>query len=483
MEDSVVETGSLKPMSRFMPRLAAFVLALGVCGCKSEQQTSEDQPLRIDIERFRVDLRDDDYALGGDHPLVTVVVFSDYACGPCARTWLVMDNLIEDYRDDLRVVFRSMTVPGFVRGEQAAEAAFAAGRQGKFWEMHRRLFKDSHGFDRPTLRAHAEALGLDVERFLDDMDTGVEAGRRSRDRRQAKALGLVAAPVAFVNGLAVVGFKDEPAWHALLDEEVKRARQMIREGTPRAKIYDAFMEGASTRPLDQGEGVKELRKKLADRKATLPSKTKAPEADKRYAVLPGDRPSLGPKDAPVVVVEFLDFQCPYCRKAWQESLVPLRQRFPKDVRLAVVHLPLEIHSAAKGAAEAAVAAGRQRNFWDFHDRLFAHEGALGRSAFVEIARQIGLDIDRFQKDLDNPEIADVVAKDVQLARRLGVTATPGFFINGKFYPGFQDPKAMAAIVEKELEVAMEKIAKGVPRAEVFQAIMQDAVPEAEFPNP
>jgi protein-disulfide isomerase len=483
MEDSVEEAGSLKPMSRFMPRLTALVLALGVSGCKSENQASDEQPVRIDIERFRVDLRDDDYALGGSHPLVTAVVFSDYACGPCGRTWSVMDNLVEDYGDDLRVVFRSMTVPGFVHGEQAAEAAFAAGRQGKFWEMHRRLFKDSHGFDRPTLRAHAEALGLEVERFQDDIDTGAEAGRRSRDRRQAKSLGLLAAPVVFVNGLPVVGFKDEPTWHALIDEEVKRARRMIREGTPRAKIYDVFMNGASTRPLDKGEGVQELRKQLADAKARKPATTKAPEPDKRYAIVPGDRPSLGPKDAPVVVVEFVDFQCPYCRKAWQESLVPLRQRFPKDVRLAIVHLPLEIHTAARGAAEAAVAAGRQGKFWDFHDRLFSREGSLGRSVFVEIAREIGLDVDRFQKDLDNPEVAEIVAKDVQLARRVGVRATPGFFINGKFYPGFQQSKAMAAIVEKELELAMEKIAAGVPRAEVFAAIMRDAVPEAEFPNP
>jgi protein-disulfide isomerase len=192
---------------------------------------------------------------------------------------------------------------------------------------------------------------------------------------------------------------------------------------------------------------------------------------------------LGPEDAPVVVVEFLDFQCPYCRKAWQESLVPLRQRFPKDVRLAIVHLPLEIHTAAKGAAEASVAAGRQRKFWDFHDRLFAHEGPLGRSAFVEIAREIGLDIERFQKDLDDPEVAEIVAKDQQLARRLGVTATPSFFVNGRYRSGFQDPKAMAAIVEKELELAMEKVSSGVARAEVFDAIMRDAVPETDFPNP
>ena len=99
------------------------------------------------MQRYRVPLMPDDYAKGGETPLVTVVMFTDYACPPCGKTWEVMNNLLEDYGDDLRVVYRAYTVPGFGRGEQAAEAAFSAGAQGKFWEMHARLFEHQGAFE------------------------------------------------------------------------------------------------------------------------------------------------------------------------------------------------------------------------------------------------------------------------------------------------------------------------------------------------
>jgi protein-disulfide isomerase len=470
-------------MGRLAQRIG--VVALGVAlACNQERGPSrDDAPIRIDVERFRVNLRADDHALGGQYPLVTVVLFSDYACGPCSRTWKVMDDLVEDYGDDIRVVFRAMTVPGFERGEQAIEAAFVAGRQGKFWEMHRRLLADQHGFERPMLRAHAEALGLDVERFLDDIDTGAEAGRATRDRREARRLGLRAAPVAFVNGLAVVGFRDESMWHGLLDEEIKRARQMMREGTPRAKLYEAFMATASSRSLDEGKEAKDLRQKLAENlpAADLPAAT--PDQSKRYAVPPDDAPALGPADAPVVVVEFVDFQCPYCKKAGRDALPELRKRFPEDVRIVIRHLPLELHSAARAAARASVAAANQGKFWDFHDRLVSHEGTLGRSTFVDIARDLGLDVDRFQRDLDDPKTDEVVARDIKLARRLGVTGTPSFFINGRFQRGFRSAERLAGLVESELKRAREKRREGVRRADLYEALMADAVPESEFPNP
>lgn len=472
-------------MSRLAFPVLAAALVLAAAGCKQGGSGAADgSSVRLDIERFRVELAADDHALGGDAPLVTVVVFSDYACRPCARSWKVLENVVEDYGDDVRVVFRSMTVPGFARGEQAIEAAYAAGLQGKFWDMHRRLFEASTDFTRPVLRAHAEALGLDVQRFLDDMDTGATSGRRARDKRQAKALGVLVAPAAFVNGVPVVGFKDETVWHGLLDEEIARARQMIRDGTPRAKLYEAMMQGALTRPITDPKDVEALKQRLAKQRAedAAPKKTISPRGDQRYRIPLDDSPVRGPADAPVLIVEFLDFQCPLCRKAWSESVPKVLEKFEKDVRMAVVHLPLEIHVAARGAAEASMAAHRQGKFWAFHDRLIAHEGAMGRSTFVELARELGLDVDRFLRDLDAPETKAKIAADLDLARRLGVDATPSFFVNGRYFKGFQPQKELAAVVEAELAAAKEKIAAGTPREQVLDAVLEGAVGEEQYPN-
>jgi hypothetical protein len=158
--------------------LAATLLVVPACPAAPKH----DEVVDIDLQRFRVDVSPGDYAIGGEHPLVTIVVWSDYACPPCGRTWQVMKNLVEDYGDDVRVVFRAGTIPGFQHGERAAEAALAAGGQGKFWDMHWRLFEYPDDFSRPVLRKHAEAIGLDVPQFLDDLDTGRHAGQRCRWR-------------------------------------------------------------------------------------------------------------------------------------------------------------------------------------------------------------------------------------------------------------------------------------------------------------
>src|SRR5690606_37824148 len=119
----------------------ALSLVAPLLGCPAKPDQAQ-STVDIDLRRYVVELADSetDYALGGDQPLVTIVIWSDYACGPCGRTWAVMEHLVEDYGDDLRVVYRAGTVPGFQHAERAAEAAFAAGEQDKFWAMHERLF-------------------------------------------------------------------------------------------------------------------------------------------------------------------------------------------------------------------------------------------------------------------------------------------------------------------------------------------------------
>jgi protein-disulfide isomerase len=429
----------------------------------------------------------DEHALGGAEPLVTIVVFSDYACPPCARSWQVIDHLLEDYGDDLRVVFRSLTVPGFADGERAAEAAFAAGAQGRFWEMHRRLFQGEPRFDRPSLKAHAEALGLDVPRFLDDLDSGTHSARRIQHRRQAVELGIFFGPTALVNGRPVVGFRDEPSWHDLLDEEILGARAKLKAGTPRADLLATYQAASVLAPIELDAAAEAARKQLEGRFAadlkTLPKDFRRVEAGHRYQVEAGDAPTLGPVDAPVQLVAFMDFECPFCRKAAQEGLWALHERYPKDLQIAWRHLPLPIHRAAEGAARAAVAADRQGKFWPFAQRLLAPEvKGLGRSTFVAVARDLGLDEARFLADLDGPDAAAAVRDDMLLARRLGVDATPAFFLNGRHVSGFHGVEALAADIDAELSAAHQRLAEGVPRAELARRQLDTGTPPSQFPN-
>ncbi|WAS92252.1 DsbA family protein [Nannocystis punicea] len=462
----------------------AFGLALSnaACECSPGAPEAPAAPITTSSVRYRIDLDPDEHALGGAEPLVTVVVFSDYACPPCARTWKVLDHLVEDYGDDLRVVFRSQTLPGFADGERAAEAALAAGAQGQFWPMHRRLY-DTMQFDRAALKQGAEALGLDVPRFLDDLDAGVYSGTRIRHRRQAVELGIYFSPVALVNGRPVIGFRDEAAWHALIDEEILAAQARLRDGTSRADLYTAAMTDAVVAPLEVDDATAQQRRLLAERfKAAEAPPPQRAEPGKRYAVDAGAAPTLGPDDAPVLLVAFMDFECPFCRKAATEGIAELRRRYPNDVRIAYRQLPLPIHSGADSAARAAVAADRQSRFWDFAERLFTAP-RLGRRTYAAIARELGLDEARFLADLDSAEVAQVVRDDLVYARRLGLDATPAIFLNGRYVDGFRGAEALAADVEAELTHAQERIAAGAARGAVVRKILdEEAIPPNEFPS-
>lgn len=438
----------------------------------------------VSLTRHRAPLTPEDQALGGAEPLVTVVVFSDYACPPCGRTWQVIDHLIEDYGDDLRVVFRSLTVPGFADGERAAEAALAAGAQGQFWAMHRRLYTEMR-FDRGTLEAHAKALGLDVPRFLDDLDLGSFSGLRVQHRRQAVELGIYFGPVALVNGRAVVGFRDEAAWHDLLDREILAARTRLHEGVARGDLYAAFQAGAVDAPIELDEAAEAARKQLADRFAVdvnqLPADFVTAEAGKRYPFdVAGDPPSVGPVDAPVTLVAFMDFECPYCRRAG-EIFDELPRRYPDDLRIVFRHLPLPAHRSAEGAARAAIAAGEQGQFWPFSRSLLALAGPAGRSSFLDAARKLGLDEARFIADLESPRTAARVRNDMLHARRLGVDATPGFFLNGRFISGYRGVDALAADIDAEIATAKKLLAEGIPPAELVPTLLgREGSP---LPNP
>jgi len=145
-------------------------------------------------------------------------------------------------------------------------------------------------------------------------------------------------------------------------------------------------------------------------------------------------PVLGPANAKITLVEFSDFQCPYCILAVPQ-IQAVMKAFPTQTRLIFKEFPLEIHSRAFMAASAALAAQKQGKFWQMHDAMFAHHDELNRETFLTLAQSLGLDMARFQKDMDSEEIKKAIEKDVDDGDRAGVQGTPTIFINGQRYNG------------------------------------------------
>jgi protein-disulfide isomerase len=160
-------------------------------------------------------------------------------------------------------------------------------------------------------------------------------------------------------------------------------------------------------------------------------------------------PMKGPEGAQVTIVEFSDFECPFCSRA-SETVQKVMEAYNGKVKLVFRHFPLEFHANAKKAAEAAMCANEQKKFWEMHDVLFQNQKALAVDQLKQYATQIGLDLPKFNTCLDSGAQANTVQTDAEAGKKAGVTGTPAFFINGVFINGAQPFEQFKAIIDQEL---------------------------------
>jgi len=167
---------------------------------------------------------------------------------------------------------------------------------------------------------------------------------------------------------------------------------------------------------------------------------------------PGPSPGFGPDDAPVKVFIFSDFQCPVCRRV-VEPVKKLARDYGDKVQIIFKQNALKMHRQAEIAAAASMAAFRQGKFWEFHDKVFVNQRLLQRSDLLNVARQLGLDMKRFEKDLDDPKLRLQIVYERDLAAKIGATGTPGFFINGQLLRGWGSYGGFKGMVDRALKAA------------------------------
>jgi len=178
------------------------------------------------------------------------------------------------------------------------------------------------------------------------------------------------------------------------------------------------------------------------------AKKEMEEANKVWDIPVDESPVFGPANAKLTIVEFTEFQCPYCSRI-APVVKELMEKYPNDIKFVYKNFPLSFHPNARPAAAAAIAAQKQGKFWEYRYALAPHSSRLGDSIYVEVAKQVGLDIDQFNKDrvLDDAMNARI-QKDFDLGAKVGVQGTPNFYINGKRQDRFSPD-----LVEKLLKEA------------------------------
>jgi protein-disulfide isomerase len=160
--------------------------------------------------------------------------------------------------------------------------------------------------------------------------------------------------------------------------------------------------------------------------------------------------SMGPEDAPVTIIEFSDYQCPYCRQWYSQVYQQLMAAYPGKIKFVYRDNPLPMHAEAQPAAEAAECAGEQSAYWKFHDALFSGQYDLGRAAYDQYAAELGLDTVAFAECLDTHRFKSEVEADARDAALAGLNSTPSFVVNGRVLIGALPFADFKAVIDEEL---------------------------------
>jgi protein-disulfide isomerase len=299
----------------------------------------------------------------------------------------------------------------------AHAAAMAAARQGKFWEMHDLIFAGQRKMKRDNLLADARSLNLDMERFTADLDGDEVRQQVEADKKEGAALGLDGTPEFFINGKLFSGALPLDRFQTAISRELTALGQPI-PAVPAVPAVTGAAQPAASRVQ--------------------------PAASRKEPEI-----SFGAPDSPITLTWFSDLQSALSLKA--TLLVrKIIDSHPGKIRLVFKNRPLEIHPEAMLLHEAALAANAQGKFWQMHDLIIASPQKDTRQDVMAYAQRIGLDMERFQNDLNSRKYRPVIERDMQEAQRRAVLGSPVFFLNSTRVDGVQSEKLFEEIIAGQL---------------------------------
>lgn len=392
---------------------------------------------------------------------VTVVVFTDFQCPFCARAHVTLEQLKQSYGPRaLRVVFKHNPLPfhqDAIPAAVAAQAVYELRGSVAFDAYAGRLFDGQRELTDANLLSWADEVGVGRNELIAKVRDGSLRDKVSRDMDLAKALGATGTPAFRINGAALSGAQPIDEFRKIIDAELAATEELARSGVAKDRIYSRRV----------AENHQRAEPSFADA---------APSAEARPRKVPvGSSPVRGPADALVTIVEFTDYQCPYCKRA-HATMAEVLRRYAGRVRLVRKHNPLPFHDRAVPAAVLAIEAHAQRGsavFWQADELLFASASDLSDAVLLDIARQLRLDSRRLKAAWKQKSHA-VIEQDQDLADDIGARGTPNFFINGRQLTGAQPIEKFAEVIDLALLEADEKVRGGTPRAGLYAALQQGA---------
>jgi protein-disulfide isomerase len=426
-------------------------------------------------------IAEDDAVWGSANAPVTVLEFSDLQCPYCARVHPTVKQLEAKYGPEkLRIVFKHNPLPFHRNALPAAKVADAVLRQGgsqAFFGFLDLAFAEQAKLGDPALADWVARVGLDPALVLKRAELTDTSDKIERDIALAGKIGANGTPAFRINGVTVSGAVPLEDFTSVIDAEQTAAAELMQRGTAPSAVYGLRVAANFTLPK--------------------PEKEDEPEEDLSIWKMPiKGAPAQGAKDALVTIVEFFDYQCPFCRRV-EGTMKSLLARYPKDLRVVLRQNPLPFHARALPAANLALEARAEKGdagFLAANDALFEDQNqSLDDAALLRIGRDLKLDEKRVQAAISHNTHAKEIATDSDLASDFKASGTPYFFINGQRLSGAQPIESFITLIDAQLKVAEALVAAGAPRATVYDEIMkrakdpdapeQRALPAATADNP
>jgi protein-disulfide isomerase len=395
---------------------------------------------------------------------VTIVEISDFQCPFCSRVEPTIEQVRQKYGPDkVRIVWKNNPLPFHKNARPAHEAAmtvFGLGGNDAFWKFHHTAFANQQALSDENYEKWAKEAGVDVAKFKAAYAAKKFAAKVDEDLAMAKKVGASGTPAFRINGVTVSGAQPIDKFTEVIDAQLAEAKKLVASGTKPADVYVT------------------LTNKNQQAVAAAPDAKKAPDAEEEdksvwKVLVQDDDPIRGPKDALVTMIIFSDFQCPFCKRV-EDTLKQVAAAYPQDVRFVWKDNPLPFHPRAKPSAALARVAYKakgDKGFWDAHDAIFESNPKLEDDDLKAIAEKIGV---KFDPATDGNKFADKIDSSVELANDVQARGTPHFFINGVRLSGAQPLEAFKKAIDEQLAKAKGIVAKGVPKAKVYDELMKDA---------
>lgn len=408
-----------------------------------------------------VPVRPDDPSWGHADAPVTIVEYSDYQCPYCKRVEPTLTALRTKYGEDkLRVVWKDFPLPFHKEARPAhvaARAVFELGGTKAFWRFHELAFNNQKSLTTTNFEVWSTTAGVSLTKFQRLVADPKMDARIEQNIADGKAVGVKGTPAFFINGKFLSGARPQSAFETEIDTELAEASKLLATGTPKSQIYIERSKANFAAP------------------APSPSSKPAPDTTTVWKVpVHKDDPYRGNRDALVTIVQFSEFQCPFCAKV-EPTLKKLLTDYGSKLRVVWKDNPLPFHKRAVPAALVAreiYAQQGNKGFWAIHDQLFANQKSLEDADLWGYALTVGADVPKVKQAVQKKKNEKIIARSQDEAADFKASGTPHFFINGRRLTGAQPETAFKTIIDEEIIRAGKLLAAGTSASDLYDELIK-----------